>query len=148
MTSAELRKGRVCQVGTVYALTTVTQHRARWFTSPDQASAVIEALRTVERAGRTCSLAWVIMPDHLHWLMQLRAGSLAGAMQILKSRSSRSMRRSVGHGRIWQAGYYDHALRNGEDLRKHARYIIDNPIRAGLTQVTGEYPFAWCRWQW
>ena len=41
---------------------------------------------------------------------------------------------------IWQAGYYDHALRIEEDIQTVARYIVANPIRAGLVQKIADYP--------
>ena len=41
---------------------------------------------------------------------------------------------------IWQAGYYDHAIRKDEDIVNIARYIIANPIRAGLVKKVGDYP--------
>jgi len=118
MSSPALRIGRWSQTGNVYAITTVTHARRRWFDDEANVDLLIEALRTVERTGRTCSLAWVIMPDHLHWLIELRRGTLAGCMQILKSRSGRSIARRVdADAPIWQPGYYDHGLRSDECLR-------------------------------
>ncbi|MNV62675.1 Transposase IS200 like protein [compost metagenome] len=147
MASPALRYGRWSHTGNVYALTAVTYARRRWFDDEANVDLLIEALRTVERTGRTCSLAWVIMPDHLHWLIQLRSGTLAGCMQILKSRSGRSIGRYIDADTpIWQAGYYDHALRSDECLRTQATYIAANPVRAGLATCIGEYPYAWSRW--
>lgn len=104
MSSSALRIGRWSQTGNVYAITAVTYARRRWFDDEASVDLLIEALRTVERTGRTCSLAWVIMPDHLHWLIQLRSGTLASCMQILKSRSGRSIGRYVDADTpIWQA---------------------------------------------
>ena len=81
------------------------------------------------------------MPDHLHWLIELRTGTLAGCMQILKSRSGRSIAGRVdASAPIWQPGYYDHALRGDECLRTQAMYIAANPVRAGLATRIGEYP--------
>lgn len=42
--------------------------------------------------------------------------------------------------RIWQRGFHDHALRDDEDLRDIARYIIANPLRSGIAKNIGEYP--------
>jgi hypothetical protein len=41
---------------------------------------------------------------------------------------------------IWQAGYCDRAMRKDDDLLNTARYIIANPVRAGLAPNVGEYP--------
>ncbi|MGE6332492.1 REP-associated tyrosine transposase [Stenotrophomonas sp. NPDC077659] len=147
MSSPALHIGRWSQTGNVYAITTVTHARRGWFHDGANADLLVEALRTVERTGRTCSLAWVIMPDHLHWLIELRHGTLAGCMQILKSRSGRAIARRVdANAPIWQPGYYDHALRSDECLRAQAMYIAGNPVRAGLATYLGEYPHAWSRW--
>ena len=102
MASPALRFGRWSQTGNVYAITAVTRARRPWFDDKANVDLLIEALRTVERTGRTSSLAWVVMPDHLHWLFELRTGTLAGCMQILKSRSGRSIgRRADANAPIW-----------------------------------------------
>lgn len=101
--------------------------------------------REIQRTGRStavASLAWVLMPDHLHWLIQLQQGSLNELMQQLKSRSAISLNAIMGGtGPIWQKGYHDRAIRQDEDLRAVARYVVANPLRAGLAQHIGEYPF-------
>ncbi len=49
--------------------------------------------------------------------------------------------RQVGEP-IWQAGYFEHVLREDEDTRRVAAYILDNPVRAGLAATPAEYPFS------
>jgi len=142
MSSPRLRHGRVSEIGYFYILTTVVDGRRRVFEDEGNAELVIDALRHVERSGRSRSLAWVVMPDHVHWLMELRRGTLATCMNVFKSYSSRKL----GGRRLWQHGYYDHAVRNDESLERQARYIVENPLRAGLAEKLGEYPYAWCRW--
>ncbi|WP_411851303.1 REP-associated tyrosine transposase [Stenotrophomonas sp. LGBM10] len=138
MPSPRLHLGRWSSVGSMYALTSITDARAALFVQPVLAVLVEQVLR---------NLAWVIMPDHVHWLMQLRRGTLGECMQRVKSRSSLLINRQLGRsGRLWQSGYFDHALRRDDDLRRHATYMLANPIRAGMTRNIGEYPFAWCRW--
>ncbi|KAF1014728.1 MAG: REP-associated tyrosine transposase [Stenotrophomonas maltophilia] len=147
MVSQRLRYGRYVQAGNIYALTTVTAHRQRLFADAGNAALMIDALRHVEATGLTHSLAWVVMPDHLHWLLQLRAGTLAQCMGGLKSRSSRLINACLQRrGPLWQHGYHDHAIRTDESLRELAAYILANPVRAGLADQVGAYPHAWCRW--
>ena len=43
--------------------------------------------------------------------------------------------------RAWQPGFHDHAVRAEEDLASVARYIVANPLRAGLRGKIGDYPF-------
>ncbi|XGB23465.1 transposase [Streptomyces sp. II-2-2-2] len=147
MPSPRLHHGRHSCIGTVYALTTITHARVPHFHQPDLARHVMQVLHAMEDEHRVCNLAWVVMPDHVHWLMQLRQGSLGACLQRFKSRSSLLInRQSARNGPVWQAGYYDHALRKDEDLRRQATYILANPVRAGLAEVIGAYPFSWCRW--
>ena len=60
----------------------------------------------------------------------------------LKSASSRQVHRLMGtRGPLWQQGFHDHALRAEEDVRRVARYVLTNPLRAGLVQRMGAYPY-------
>ena len=82
------------------------------------------------------------MPDHIHWLFGLESGTLGGVMKILKAHSAHAINGISGsRGSIWQPGYHDHALRCEEDIRAFARYIVANPVRAGLCERVGDYPF-------
>jgi len=147
MASPRLRYGRQSHLGNTYLLTMVVAGRRRLFLDPGNVGLVVSALRYVERTGYSHSTAWVVMPDHVHWLMELRRGSLAGCMALLKSRSGRLLNLRLGRqGQFWQHGYHDHALRDEESLVHAARYVIANPVRAGLSSTIGEYPHAWSRW--
>ena len=46
-----------------------------------------------------------------------------------------------GGGPLWQDGYYERVLRRDEDIKEVARYIFENPVRAGLVQSPTEYPY-------
>ena len=147
MSRQRLRLGRRSLIGHAYLLTTVCQGRRRWLDNADASRIIAEQFQRLEQQGLATSLAWVAMPDHVHWLMELRASTLEHIMQRLKSGSSLALNRLHGRsGAIWQPGYHDHAIRSDESLQRHAAYILANPIRAGLATRIGEYPHAWCRW--
>lgn len=134
--SKDLRKGRFSQPNQVYLLTTVTQNREPIFIDFTAARILINTLKTEQALNRSNTLAFVIMPDHLHWLMQLTSQTtLAQIMQSIKTRSAKQIGKP-----IWQPGFHDHALRKEEDLKATARYIIANPLRAGLVENIGDYP--------
>ncbi|KQB54402.1 transposase [Pseudomonas endophytica] len=81
------------------------------------------------------------MPDHFHWLIQLHQGTLGQLMCRVKSRSSKSINeRTATQGRLWQRGYHDRAVRREEHIKVAARYIVMNPLRAGLVKKVGDYP--------
>jgi REP element-mobilizing transposase RayT len=59
----------------------------------------------------------------------------------IKSASAREVNRLLKRsGAIWDVGFHDRALRRDEDVKVVARYIIANPIRAGLVKQVGDYP--------
>jgi REP element-mobilizing transposase RayT len=89
-----------------------------------------------EEHGFCTTFCFVIMPDHLHWMLQLGKGkNLGNVVQSFKSLTSHKLGR-----RVFQKGFYDHAVRKEEDLRNLARYIIANPLRAGLVEDIHAYP--------
>jgi len=122
-------------------LTTVTDQRRPLFRDLRAARLVIRELRHSDFLGDCRSLAWVLMPDHLHWLIELHAITLSSLMRQFKSRSGTALcKAGICPGRAWQRGYHDRALRKEEDTRKVARYIVANPLRAGLAAQIGDYP--------
>jgi REP element-mobilizing transposase RayT len=133
--AADLRKGRFSQPGGVYLVTTVTRERLPVFENFKSARCVVHTLQTEHTAGRAMTLAFVVMPDHLHWLLTL--GSSVSLSQVV-----RTVKSVVAHqlgGRIWQQGFHDHAVRTEEDLPAMGRYIVNNPVRAGLVRKAGQY---------
>lgn len=136
-----LRAGRHSLENQSYLITTVTELRRPHFRDFHAARTLIREIARLDASGEVESLAFVVMPDHLHWLITLPgSGSLGRVMQLLKGRSARALRGHREGGRLWQAGYHDHALRREEDLRGVARYLIHNPLRAGLASTVGDYP--------
>lgn len=135
MAYSNLRKGRFSQAGAIYHITTVTKNRTPYFTSLDIGRKVVQQLANLQAEGKAETLCYVLMPDHLHWLMVLHDGELSKIMQLLKGRTAHA----IGHA-LWQDNYHDHAVRTEEDLHKLARYIVANPLRANLVEYIGDYP--------
>ena len=136
-----LRTGRYSETDRIYLLTAVTHQRLPIFKDWRTGRLLVSQFKNAQEEGEATSLAWVVMPDHFHWLVQLHNGDLPRLIQITKSRSARAInqtRRSFGT--IWQKGYFDRALRWEEDLKVVARYMIANPLRAGLVEHIGQYP--------
>ncbi len=137
----DLRKGRFSEIGRPYLITTVTQDRAPLFTDWHTGRLVINAFREIEINAYAKTYAWVVMPDHIHWLMAPMAGSVTDIVRRAKSCSARGVNRAIGRtGPVWQKGYHDHALHKDEDIKSIARYIVANPLRAGLVEQIGDYP--------
>ncbi|MBC8651623.1 transposase [Pseudomonas sp. MTM4] len=133
--SSRLRAGRWSNEGQIYLVTAVTKHRRPIFQDFLTARELIRVMRDDAARDSHETLAFVVMPDHLHWLLELRQESLSRLVGRVKSISARH----IG-GRIWQDGFHDRALRKDEDLQAMARYVVANPLRAGLVERIGDYP--------
>ena len=140
---AALRRGRASVTGQVYLVTFTTRDRRDWFTDPAAASVVARA--TADRRLWTSSrlLAWVLMPDHWHGLVELGAHDYVPSLvQRVKANTARQVRQAVpGIERVWAGAYHDRALRGEEQLIDAARYVVMNPVRAGLVRRVGDYPY-------
>jgi len=139
----DLRKGRVSEMNRIYFVTTVIHNRDEalfkdWFC----ARLLVKEMQQLHDAKIVASMAWVIMPDHLHWLFQLSDDEpLAKVMKSLKARSAQRINQYLHRtGAVWQKTHHDHALRNNEDVKGVSRYIVANPLRAGLVSAIGDYP--------
>jgi len=138
-----LRLGRVSIPNHVYLVTTATVSRQAVFQDFRAGCAAARCFEDRAILGDATMLAWVLMPDHAHWLIQLgEADALASVVTRLKSASSRLANRELARsGALWEPAYHDHCLRKEEDLREVARYVISNPLRASLVRRVADYPF-------
>ena len=139
--SALLRKGRFSEPGCIYLVTTVTRDRVPHFYDFHIGRLVVDTLRA--ETSRAHTLAYALMPDHLHWLVQQLNSdhTLSRVVADVKSVSSRRINAALGRkGSVWQQGFHDHALRDDEDIPATARYIVANPLRAGLVKSLRDYP--------
>ena len=139
--AGQLRVGRFSESGRIYLLTVVVDQRQPFFADWQLGRLVVRELRQAQEEGRGDFLTWVVMPDHMHCLVQLHERTLAELMCRIKSRSSLAVNQALGRrGRLWQKGYHDRAVRREEDVKDLARYVVANPIRAGLVTRVHDYP--------
>jgi putative transposase len=140
---AALRNGRASICNTAYLITTTTQNREPLFSHFPAACSAARCFDAAALLRESRMLAWVLMPDHAHWLLQLgEADNLGDVIGRLKSASSRHTNRTLNRmGSLWSKAFHDHALREEDDLQAVARYIVANPLRAGLVKRIGDYPF-------
>ena len=133
----QLRHGRHSEPNRIYLITTPTHNRLPVFSDFCAARELIHVLKNAQHLEQAETLAFVVMPDHLHWLMQLGTqSSLSKTVQSIKSYSARRL----GISPLWQPGFHDHALRQEDDVINIARYIVMNPVRAGITNSIRNYP--------
>jgi REP element-mobilizing transposase RayT len=140
---AALRKGRVSVPNGIYLVTATTIARTRVFEDFHAACAAARCFEDRGVLGDAAMLAWVLMPDHAHRLIELSEhDALDATVSRIKSASARHANQVLRrNGALWSAVYHDHALRTEDDLQDTARYVVANPLRAGLVNDLGDYPF-------
>lgn len=133
--SSEIRKGRQSIVNGAYHAVFNTRNRQSIFSDFELAHTMRLCLKASDAQCHSETLAYCIMPDHIHWLFILKQHSLSAVIARTKSDFSRKTQ-----SKIWQDSFYDHAIRSDEALIEVARYIVANPLRAGLVKNVSEYP--------
>ncbi|GLK91919.1 REP-associated tyrosine transposase [Pseudomonas turukhanskensis] len=99
------------------------------------------------------TLAAVVLPDHLHCVWQLPDGDydFATRWALIKAAFSRqlpraepiSLSRNLKRERgIWQRRYWEHCIREQEDLERHIDYIHFNPVKHGHADRASEWPYS------
>ena len=136
-----LRLGRYSKPGQIYHITSTTYQRKPIFINLYSGRCFVRAIMSECESAET--LAYVLMPDHFHWLIQLHEEAVVTAIvSNVKSVCAHRIKKHYGgQTPVWQRGFYDHALRREEDVVHVARYIVANPLRAGLVKSLSDYSY-------
>lgn len=83
---------------------------------------------------RYCLVAWCVMPNHVHAVVQpLEGFTLERVMHSWKSYTAHACNRIIGRtGGFWQRESYDHLLRNAQEMEHAVEYALTNPEHSGL----------------
>jgi len=107
--------------------------------NPDVIDIVARTMRTEDHTLYEL-LAYCIMPNHVHLLIKPLPSSsgiehsLASILQKLKGRTAFEVNQYLhSSGHFWQQESYDHFVRDAKELQRVVRYILNNPVTAGLT---------------
>ncbi|MBU4316454.1 MAG: transposase [Proteobacteria bacterium] len=97
------------------------------------------------------NLGFVILPDHLHALWRLPEGDAdySNRWRRIKAKFSKNIPRgeSISTSRnaksergLWQRRFWEHTIRDEEDLNRHLDYIHYNPVKHGLVSRVVDWP--------
>lgn len=104
------------------------------------------------------TIAAVILPDHLHciWRLPPDDNDFPTRWRLIKTEFSRSLpqgadackKRRAGERGIWQRRYWEHCIRDAEDLDRHIDYIHFNPVKHGHVRDPDDWPYStWDDWK-
>jgi len=117
-------------------------HGECWLRRRDVAE-LVEMVLLESNGSEYWMQAWVVMPNHVHLVLDVWDVPLVKLINGWKGKSSRLvnalLRRS---GKFWQEDYYDTLVRDEAHLKRAIRYTEQNPVKAFLAKAAREWP--WC----
>ena len=130
---------RIYCKGHPYFVTNVTYDRRPFIL--DNVDLLWEAVETIREKVDFDLIAWVILLDHFHFLIDIKNANISKILQRIKlSYSVRFRKRQAFDcGKVWQNGFWDHVIRDEKDLNNHLNYIHFNPVKHGLTNSPFDY---------
>ena len=127
--------------GAIYHVVFKTTDEAPTLTG-SSADCVAEEIIALESDGLAQVLAWSIMSTHVHILLAPANGKLSKVVHRIKGRTAYKLgKRHREMKKIWVRRYYDRRIRNDKQREEAERYIIENPVKAGLCERPEEW--AW-----
>ena len=143
-----LRMNRYSLVGHAYLVTACCNMRKPIFRNIDFGNVIVDEIKKSDSCKRTLTYAYVVMPDHLHWLFQLqKRNSVSSVVRRIKGGSAYRINKMRGRrGSIWQSGFHDRLIKSEESLETVGNYVIHNPVRAGMVASVDEYPLWHLMW--
>lgn len=122
-----------------------------WLRQPEIAEIVVQALHY--RNGKVYELdVFTVMPNHVHVVFRpLRKSDgtyhpLQAIMHSLKRYTARQGNKILGReGAFWQHENYDHVVRDRAEWERIVRYVLSNPVKAGLVEDWQDWPYSWLR---
>jgi putative transposase len=126
-----------------YFLTFCTDCRKRAFVTDDAVATVRTQIERDAAEQDVALLAYCYMPDHVHLLAEGRAEDSDCLRFITRAKQFSGFHyQAKFRKRLWQRYSYEHTLRSDEAAIRVARYILENPVWAGLVTRIDDYPFS------
>jgi putative transposase len=119
-----------------------------WLKLPEIAQLIETAMLHFD-SERYRLLAWCVMPNHVHALIEIKEGfPMPKVLHSWKSYTATQANKRLGRcGDFWQREYLDRFVRNAEHYQTVVSYIEANPIKAGLAEVKTEWPWSSARFR-
>ncbi len=138
-------QGNALSFTRTFFATSKTHAGRRLLQSERNATLLIDVLRSYMAAGKFRVRDFVIMPDHVHLLLSIHGDmTIEKAMQLIKGRFSYRLKHECGYlGEVWQVGFSESRTDDVASFERYRRYIAQNPIKAGLAERVGVYPYCY-----
>jgi putative transposase len=125
-----------------YSLRFATSDRRAVFVTTDSVDLVWSQILRAAGEQAFAVIAYCFMPDHLHLLIEGVTADADLRRFVARAKQCSGFYYAQRTGcRLWQRYGYERVLRSDELTPVVARYILQNPVRAGLVARLEDYPF-------
>jgi putative transposase len=126
-------------------ITGITHHRIPYLKGEANLNLFWETMRRVQSIHPFRLLAYVILPDHFHWLMRVEdeEGDFSKVLHSIKRNYTLNYKKAHGITTslsLWQGRFWDHIIRDKDDLKNHFDYIHWNPVKHGYVCRPERWP--------
>ena len=123
-------------------ITAVCYRRKQYLETGWQKELLLSVMREVKLSSGFAMHAYVILDDHFHWIITPVGPNFSAIMQSIKLRFVHRYKKAIGRkeqATLWQRRFWDHVIRNSEDLHRHMDYIHYNPVKHGYVSKPSDY---------
>ncbi len=140
------RLRRISLTDRIFFVTTNLQPKAAPF-SPSERTLLLESLATEKRRRSLYLYAYVVMPSHVHLLLDPGEQALSDLLRNYKSKAALALvNLGTRRGPFWQPRYYDSICRHARNFGDKLEYIHDNPVKAKLVSRPEDWPWSSAGW--
>jgi putative transposase len=145
--------------GTGRFVTFSCYRRHRYLSDSASRQALLDELAFLRTEHQIKILGYVIMPEHVHLVLdppdgcrlgvligQMKARSARRTLSHLQEKGGRSLKRADGKPAVWQRRCYDHNCRTMDIVVEKIRYCHNNPVSRGLVSKPEDWPWSSYRW--
>ena len=119
----------------------------------DQIDLLRETVQNVKQKHPFLIDGWVVLPEHMHFIITLPIGDddYAKRIRLIKSQFTRQLRKvehcskvriSRNERGIWQRRFWEHTIRNDRDYSAHMDYLHSNPVKHGHVKTVIDWPYS------
>jgi REP element-mobilizing transposase RayT len=128
----------------VFFITICARDKAAPFLNSELAEEIVSSLMVLKERKEFPVYCYCLMPDHLHIVISpsLSSGSVSRIVRSFKSFTTKIAWEHEVSGRLWQKSFYDHVVRNDENLMSICQYILMNPVRKALVERAEDWEYS------
>jgi putative transposase len=143
--------------GGTYFFTLVTHQRRPLFAADINRQLLAEVIKKTQAKRPYTEFAWVWLPDHIHWIWTLPPGDSNYSLRIAQIKETFTRRFLQSGGQegattanrlshreraVWQQRFWEHTVRDEDDLIHAVEYVHWNPVKHGYVKRAIDWPWS------